>query len=286
MNYDTLLPLDIINFNPKDYSTEHIHTSYIIGKKGTDQILLNLKGETLLTVNSIMPRLMGDIVLVRKEAFWGLAKTTGEFLLPATCSEIEWYDDVLALKYENKWKLFHPKQKGILLEQSYDSVEELINRTRYNQKESFLLVEEKGKWGVLDRNLKTIIPIQKEQLKPLLIIDKYSKKKTQFLVEEKGKWSVLDINNNVVLELEYDNIVPIQWKSNTLNLSQQPLFVVTKNEKKGITDATGTLILPIVYDAIHFNTETFDGIFEIKQAKNRMRIQWNGNKMEMLNIKP
>lgn len=288
MQYDTLLALDIINFNPKDYSMEHIHTNYLIGKKGEDQILLNLKGEVLLTVNSIMPRLMGDVVLVRKGRNWGLAKTTGAFLLPTDCSEIEWYDDVLALQYEGKWKLFHPKQKKSTIEQSYDSVEEVINNTRYNQKESFLLVQENQQWGLLDKNLKTIIPIEKSQLKPLVAIDKYSKKKTQFLVEEEKKWGVLDINNQLILEVEYDNIQPIQWKRNTLNIPQQPLFVVTKNGKKGIADAEGNIVLPIKYDTINYNKTAFNGSFDIEEGTVDVskRMQWDGIRMIPLSMKP
>lgn len=286
MNYDTLQALDIINFNPKDYSTERIHTNFLIGKKGADQVLLNLKGEKVLTVNSIMPRLMGDVILVRKGASWGLAKTTGEFLLPAACTEIEWYDDILALKYEGKWKLFHPKQKETKLEQSYDSVQEVINNTRYNQKESFLLVQENEKWGLLDKNLKISIPIKKDALKPLLAIDKYSKKKTQFLVKEAGKWGVLDINNQLVLDLEYDNIEPVQWKRNTLNIPEQPLFVVTKNGKKGIIDAAGNIVLAIDYDAINYNEAAFDGLFEVKEGSLSKQMQWNGTTMVELSMKP
>lgn len=286
MNYDTLLALDIINFNPKDYSMEHIHTNYLIGKKGADQILLNLKGETILTVNNIMPRMMGDVILVRKGASWGLAKTTGAFLLPAVCTEIEWYDDILALKYKGKWKLFHPKQKKSKLEQSYDSVEEVINNTRYNQKESFLLVQENKKWGLLDKNLKTVIPIKKDALKPLLAIDKYLKKKTQFLVKEGEKWGVLDINNQLVLNLEYDDIQPVQWKRNTLNIPEQPLFVVTKNGKKGIVDAAGNIVLPIEYDVINYNKAAFDGLFEVKEGTVSKQIQWNGTTMVELSMKP
>lgn len=286
MAYDTLFALDIIKFDPKDYSMEHIHTNYLIGKKGADQVLINLKGETLLTVNSIMPRLMGDIILVRKGATWGLAKTNGDFLLPAACSEIEWYDDILALKYEGKWKLFHPKQKEPKLEKSYNAVKEVINNTRYNQKESFLLVQENEKWGLLDRNLKSIIPIQKDALKPLLAIDKYSKKKTQFLVKEGGKWGVLDITNQLILEVVYDMIQVVQWQRNTLNIPEQPLFVVTKNGKKGIVDATGNIVLPIKYTAVNYNKAAFDGLFEVKEGTISKRMKWNGTAMVELSMKP
>lgn len=286
MNYDTLLSLDVLNFNPRDYSMECIHTNYFIGKKGADQILLNLKGETVLTVNSIMPRMMGDVILVRKGASWGLAKTTGEFLLPAACTEIEWYDDILALKYEGKWKLFHPKQNSLTLEPSYDSVKEVINNTRYNQKESFLLVQENGKWGLLDKHLKTIIPIEKEALKPLLAIDKYSKKKTQFLVKEAGKWGVLDINNQLILKAEYDAIQAVQWKVNTFEIAEQPLFVVTKNGKKGIVDAAGNIVLPIEYDVINYNETAFDGLFEVKVGTVSKQMQWNGTTTVELVLNP
>lgn len=286
MTYDTLFALDIIKFDPKDYSMEHIHTNYLIGKKGADQVLINLKGETLLTVNSIMPRLMGEVILVRKGASWGLAKTNGDFLLPAACSEIEWYDDILALKHEGKWKLFHPKQKGAKLEKSYDSVKEVINNTRYNQKESFLLVQENEKWGLLDKQLKTVIPIEKNDLKPLIAIDKYSKKKTQFLVKEGDKKGVLDINNKFVLEVIYDNIEVVQWKRNHLNIPEQPLFVVTKNGKKGIVDAAGNIVLPIEYATVNYNKTLFDGLFEVKEGTVSKQMKWNGTTMVELSMKP
>lgn len=286
MNYDTLLALDIINFNPKDYSMEHIHTNYLIGKKGNEQVLLNLKGEALLRVNSIMPRLMGDVILVRKGAFWGLAKTTGAFLLPVNCSEIEWYDDILALKQGDKWKLFNPKKKQATIDQEYDSVQEIINNTRYNKKESFLLVQKDKKWGLLDDNLKAVIPIQQMMLKPIVAVDKYSKKKTQFLVQGNERWGVLDINNKLILEMNYDKIEPIQWKTNQLNLPEQPLFVVYKGGKKGIADANGNIILPITQDKIQYNNKAFDGIFEVEEEGLMKRLQWNGIEMVELNMKP
>lgn len=286
ITYDTLFALDIIKFNPKDYSLEHTHTNYLIGKKGANQILVNLRGEELLTVNSIMPRLMGEVILVRKGTSWGLATTNGDFLLPATCSEIEWYDDVLALKYEGKWKLFHPKQKETKLEKSYDSVKEVINNTRYNQKESFLLVQENNKWGLLNKQLKVVIPIEKNSLKPLIAIDKYSKKKTQFLVKEGEKKGVLDINNQFVLEVAYDNIEVVQWKRNTLNIPEQPLFVVTKNGKKGIIDAAGNIVLPIKYATVNYNKTAFDGLFEVKEGELSKRMKWNGTAMVELSMKP
>lgn len=286
LSYDTLLTLDIVNFNPKDYSMEYIHTNYLIGKKGGEQILLNLKGEKLLTVNSIMPRMMGDVILVRQGTSWGLAKTTGEFLLPAVCSEIEWYDDILALKHEDKWKLFHPKQKKATIEYSYDLVEEVVNNTRYNQKESFLLVQKNQKWGLLDKNLKTIIPIEKKELKPFISVDKYSKKKTQFLVKEASKWGILDSNNQLVLDLQYDAIQTVQWTRSTLNIPQQPLFVVTKNGKKGIVDAEGNIVLPIKYDSINYNATAFDGFFEVVRERVSKQMQWDGTQILELSIKP
>ena len=286
MQYDTLLALDRIHFNPKDYSMQYTHTNYLIGKKGAEQLLLNLKGETLLKANGIMPRLMGDVVLVRIGTSWGLAKTDGKFLLSASCSEIEWYNDVLALKYEGKWKLFNPQHKNQTLTTSYNTVQEVVNNTRYNQKETFLLVQQDDKWGVLNENLKPIIPIEKEQLKPIVTVNKYSKKKTQFLVKEKKLWGVVDIDNKSILEVAYAQIDLVQWSRTTLNIAQQPLFVVTKNGKRGILNQEGTVVLPINYDAIDFKKEHFDGVFEIKKENTTSQVQWDGYQIVEMSMKP
>ena len=70
--YDTIYSLDQVTFDPTLFSFEHVYTNFFITEKGEAHSLWNLDGEQIFTVNSIMNRIMGDVVLVRKAAAWGL----------------------------------------------------------------------------------------------------------------------------------------------------------------------------------------------------------------------
>ena len=113
--YDTLFSLCDVEFDPSTYKTVSYQTGFFIGKKEGKSQLLDMNGTIITSVDGMMPRWMNGVVLVRNENEWGLIKTTGEFVLPIQCSEIEWHGDVLSLKEDDNWLLFDPK-KGALVQ--------------------------------------------------------------------------------------------------------------------------------------------------------------------------
>ena len=116
-NYDTLLPLCKVEFNPKTYYSKYIKTNYILGRKGRKHSLFNIQGDHIITVDGIIPRLMeNNIVLVKKNGLWGLINISGEYILPIIADEIDWYDDMLSLRVNHKTVLFDA-QKGELLDE-------------------------------------------------------------------------------------------------------------------------------------------------------------------------
>lgn len=162
--YDTIYPLNIVKFDPNTYAMQATKTAYIIAKKGDEHSLFHVNGACRLMVDGIMPRLMGDIILVRKKKYWGLAKTSGQFLLPIKCPIIEWYGDLLALQYQKKWLLFDPEQGQLLDRIKFDHIIEVPSKN-YVKKKTLLLVKQNNKWGVLDETIKTIIPIEYDEIK-------------------------------------------------------------------------------------------------------------------------
>ena len=155
--YDTLFYLDRTKFDPETYEVTRYQTDYVLGQSlMSDRWRLFQKdGSMRYEADAILPRLMGDIILVKIKNKWGLVATNGKVVLPVKCTQIDWYEDVLALKdRKEQWHLFDP-QNGYLESRTFDKVALLSPPN----KEVVLLVESKGQQGLLDKSFRTIVPI-------------------------------------------------------------------------------------------------------------------------------
>lgn len=159
--YDTLFYLSKTNFDPETYEVTYSKTEYVLGKSDGKWRLFNNRGKLLYEAQAILPRLMGDIILVKKKDKWGLVNTKGKVALPVQCTAIDWHEDVLVLKdKKGKWRLFDP-QNGRLEEQwALDKVS-LLSAPN---KKVLLLLEKEGKKGIVDQYFRTIVPLQYEEL--------------------------------------------------------------------------------------------------------------------------
>lgn len=161
--YDTLFYLPKTSFDAETYEVTYQESDYVIGQSFLDYKwkFFDKRGNLLHTADAILPRLMGEIILVKKKDKWGLVNTKGKVVLPVKCTSIEWYEDVLALKdKKGKWRLFDP-QNGRLEEQWELDKVQLLSPPN---KEVLLLIEKEGKKGIIDQYFRTIIPIQYKKL--------------------------------------------------------------------------------------------------------------------------
>ncbi len=160
--YDTLFYLDRTAFNSETYEVTRYQTDYVLGQSEMSYRwrLFYKDGSLRYEADAILPRLMGDVVLVKTKNKWGLIATNGKIILPVKCTQIDWHEDVLALKNKkDKWHLFDP-QDGHLEERVFDKVT-LISPPN---KDVLLLVEVDGRQGIIDQYFRTCVPIDYTQL--------------------------------------------------------------------------------------------------------------------------
>lgn len=161
--YDTLFYLDRTTFDPETYKVTRYSSDYILGKRlgKSKWVLLTSNGKLLYEADAILPRLMGAVVLVKKRKKWGLIATSGKVVLPVKCTQIDWYEDVLALKNKKgKWHLFDPQNGHLEDSKVFDAVS-LLSAPN---KRVLLLVTREGRQGVIDQYFRTIISPQYTQL--------------------------------------------------------------------------------------------------------------------------
>ncbi|BDS14587.1 WG repeat-containing protein [Aureispira anguillae] len=230
-SYDTIFPLNRTKFDAETYAVEYTPTSYVIGEKGERQTLLDLKGNVCLKANNIMPRLMGEVVLIQNDKKWGLAQTSGKILVPATCARIEWYEDILALNNDKGWLLFDPIAGELITDTGYDTLIEVTNERYPSANNYYLLTQKDGLWGVLNVKGKAVVPAKYQTIKPLYAIRRHSPNRLCFLVKKENKWGIITTKNRSLVSIQYDTL--------KVNHADQACIVFLKGDKWGIIDAQG-----------------------------------------------
>ncbi len=161
--YDTLFYLNSTAFDAETYKVSRYKSDYLLAKSKQNQRwhLLHKNGGLRYKADAIMPRLMGDVILVKKNNKWGLVATNGNVLLPVKCTKIAWHEDVLALQdKKGKWCLFDPQNGRLEKHYKLDKVT-LLSAPN---KPVFLLVEQDGKQGVWDQYFRTVVPLEYPQI--------------------------------------------------------------------------------------------------------------------------
>lgn len=274
--YDTIYSLDKVTFDPAMFSFEHVYTDFFITEKGEEHSLWNLKGAQIFTANSIMNRIMGDMLLVRKDGAWGLMNTAGKVVLPVVCPKIDWYDDLLGLNYNKQWILLDAKKGKLLKEVTYDTLLEVDVYPYEHQNKAWILAQQKDKWGLINEQAQVRIPFEMQAIKILRPSLGRQHKALRFLVQKEGKWGVVTDENKLQIPLVYEQldvtssdqsiivfkknnhwgIVTNKGKELLNNCSKitsvggGALYRIYQHKKVGLFREKGHLIVPIVYDSI------------------------------------
>jgi len=101
-----------------------------------------------------------------------------------------------------------------------------------NEKKSFI-VSINHNYGILDSGLQVKLPIKYQSLE-LIFPGKIAAK-------EQGKISMLDEDGKTLSSVKYDAVAPVQ---------DEDLALVKINQKRGLINSHGTLIVPAIYDEI------------------------------------
>ena len=236
------------------------------------------------TFDSIKTSLL-DRCAVQKNKKWGLINFKGTWIIEATYTDIQLFENsLMATLQQKKWTVLNFKGQEIL--KQVDSIQEI---------HPYLIVYQNNKAGLLDQEGNWIIPCEnatisilnastvsyskenklgyfdlKEQKKSKESYDaiKASAIDSLLLYQEDAKWGMIHKNGQVILPAEYSQISPSKYGF---------LEVRTADHLLGIFDHEGQEILPPVYKII------FDHKYYFKAKKEGSSWLYLNHKNQFLN---
>ena len=140
--------------------------------------------------------------------------------------------DVKHIIYKNRhYFTFYKNKKYQIIDESgnYISIKKYKKMQEISQNR--LLVKLDKKYGIIDLNENIIVPIKYDKFEQISDIT--------FLTKLNGYWGILDINNNLLIKNEHDKISKLY-----------DVFLVEKQNKYGIVNKFGEIILPVEFDKI------------------------------------
>jgi len=107
-------------------------------------------------------------------------------------------------------------------------------------KDNVTKVKERGKWGIIDRTGKLLVPPGYDS------IDIFSPASPDlFKVSLNGKWGLIKVDGALVVNIDLDDI----------GYPQLAGVLIMRNNKQGLIDITGKILIPPVYDRIEWLAE-------------------------------
>lgn len=140
---------------------------------------------------------------------------------------------------EYKTKVLNQKNEEILTD--YDKVEAIQNIDENNNlwyEQSVIKVMKNGLYGLVDLSGKEIIPINYEEIVPVLKIE------NSFKIKKDGKYGIVDADGKTVVQPKY-NEIDVLGKDN-----KSGFIVKDETGKYGIIDYSNNVILQNQYDSI------------------------------------
>jgi hypothetical protein len=251
--------------NNDGYSQEFIHDNIPASKNGKWGVI-NKSGKVLIPFiyDGIDLYEENKLVFVSKwtggKKFAGDEKKgaidlTGKIIIPLIYYTLGPYDgDIISADHGLEYGRFenynsYGKNLSKILNVSYEYVSYLGGGN--------FLVFKNGKSGIIDKNLKIIIPLEYDHLEAgkwaLTELDYLSGRenfisfsgfrKDLTIAYKNGRAGIINKSNDVIIPFQFDII-------NNLK-NQDNIFVVGMNKKYGIINLKGEIITPIIYDAIY-----------------------------------
>jgi len=208
--------------------------------------VFNLDGYEILNNSYDSLNIWGVLFLVKKKGKWGIINDENIMLVDFKYTYVDYINnDLLIVKMSNKSGIMN-KNLELIVPCIYESI--LLN---YYSNCDYFRVKYGNKWGVISVNNDEVIPIIYE-FNPLQFgIENVDFKRYQGIIyngiiwpfQKDGKWGLVNNINEIIIPFTYDHILPFS----DLNLS-----IVVLNNKYGILDFDGKIILNCIYDSCFF----------------------------------
>lgn len=218
------------------------------------------------------------VAIVKVGGLTGLIDQDGVELFPLQYQSVWRIDpDLVGTISGDSLQIFH--QSGELF--SPTVFEPVRDRDSYKFSRGLMRTKKNGRYGFLNSEGVLIIEHLYEASKML------NSKAVNIAVKKDGKWGVVDIDHGTLLPFEFDDVTPGYGESlilrqdgkmklavrsvvitepgyDDMQQSTRDLFVVRNEEKYGLIDTSGSMILPLIYDGIS-REEFGDGHFLVKE---------------------
>lgn len=157
---------------------------------------------------------------------------------------------------EYKTKVLNQKNQEIYTQ--YNKVEAISNKDENNNllyEQNALKVEQNGKYGLISMNGKELIPVEYEEISPIIGVE------NSYKIKKEGKYGIVDHEGKIVIEPQYADI-------DILGKDNKSGFII-KNDigKYGIVDYSNKEILETKYNSIQkvFGNDLYVATDEEKQ---------------------
>lgn len=250
---------------PIEFDKVEVAHGYIIAKKEGTCAMFDMD------MNMILPFLYTDIILspekqiirVKHGDCMGCVDFTGKEIIPVSYSSVWWHDDAVYITeysypfdvaglidhkgnrlipsaYENIIHLGGTRYMAVRPKTQIIEVWDVANGGildsdyAYDDKlgDNFIVKYDK-KYGVVDKNLKIIIPFEYDKIEKL-----WSQKMLKVRVEK--KWGLIDYSNNLLAPIEYDNFNVAKDRSD--------IVLACKRKKWGVYSLNdNTITIPVIY---------------------------------------
>ena len=240
--YNTHKPTKLYNLNTKryyprnysivsytNYSTSFTKNPYIIKPKllvlyDCDKYgFIHRNGKIL-----VKPKYNGiniiseNIIAIKKDSLWGFVDTLGNKISDFKYEQIGMYSNgVITIKNNGKWGVIDTNYNYIV-KPIYDKIELEGNCIKVRNKSGEGVVDDKGN---------TVIPLRYKNI--------YCRKGLIYVID-KGDWGIFDIYGNTIYDSKF-SFIPKRINE---------MILVHKNEKYGLIDLKGKILLPFIYDRI------------------------------------
>ena len=200
----------IVNFDgqevlPCEYdeitALKGVKSNFIV-KKGNNVGLVNEVGQTIVNteyknVIALKDEYKSEYIIVNTENKYGLISTSGTVLIEAKYDQVKYIGSshLFAVKESETWKLFDTEAKKMVIEDGYKNIVEA-------KSENIIVVNEDGKYGVLNKDYTEKIKPQYEDLKYAFSI--------YYIAKKDGKYGIINSENETIIEFEYKRMVYVE----------------------------------------------------------------------------
>ena len=219
-----------------------------------------------------------------KDDKWGVIDQNGEIVIEPSYQEMIIIPnpkiDVFLCTYDVNYETGEYKTKALNSENKeiftqYENIEALENKDANNlwYEENILKIKQNDKFGAIDLEGKEILPLEYEEITPIIGI------KNALKIKKDGKWGIAGNDGKIVIEPKYSEITNlgkdnisgyivqdetrkygiVDYSSNVVleckydkmsNVYGNDLYVVTENNKQKLVNKSGETVLETGFDEI------------------------------------